>query len=133
MVHKRCLYCGRWYVPYARMATRQKCCGRAVCHRKHQRVMDRAWRQRDPAWQLARQAKVRVWAAACHYWLRYRAQHPGYVARDRRQSRARMRRRRAARQDGEMFAKQKLLIPSAVGSARERSESQGGCSQNRSD
>lgn len=90
MPSKRCLFCRRWFRPYAPMADRQRICGSLACRRKLKRSLDRAWRRRDPGWCKAIQAKRRAWAAARWYWRGYRRHHPVYRAREK----ARMRRKR---------------------------------------
>ena len=100
MSKKRCRYCKRWFVPYARQANRQKLCGHAECRRKHKRALDRAWRASDPGIGEARRGKVRDWARARGYWRQWRRGHPEYRFREAR----RMRRKRAG-----AVAKQDLL------------------------
>ena len=121
---KRCLYCGREYEPYGRMAKRQKVCGDADCIAKHKRAMDRHWWARRPECREARNGKKRSWAKERDYWRKNRGKNPHYVERNRRQSRARMRRRREMARllrrpmdyldalrasGGDLFANQELL------------------------
>lgn len=107
---KRCPYCGQWYTPYARIASRQKQCGRGECARRHKRAMDRAWRAADPGWRQERQKKVREWARRRGYWRWWRRRHRAYGAREA----LRMRRKRT-----EAVAKQELLLRDPVGHLRQ--------------
>lgn len=124
MTEKCCLYCGKLYIPYGRLAKRQKVCGAAECVAKHKRAMSRRWWAARPGRRRIRNAKKRQWAEKCGYWREYRAQHPEYAARNREQSRKRQRERRALAAvlrrpveyleglkapGGRMFANQELL------------------------
>jgi len=91
MAKKRCLFCREWFRPYAPQAGRQLICGKAKCKRKLKRMLDRAWRRRDPRWREVTQGKRRAWAAARRYWATYRAGKPIYREREK----ARMKRNRA--------------------------------------
>jgi len=89
MARKRCLFCRRWFEPYLPMANIQQVCRGSDCRRKFKRMLDRAWRRRDPRWSKDRRAQRRGrWRV---YMGRYRADHPEYRAREA----ARMKRRRA--------------------------------------
>ena len=89
MPEKRCLFCRRWFAPYIPMAKLQQVCAASECRREFKRMLDRAWRRRDPQWSKERRARNRaVWRV---YMRRYRVDHPKYQAREA----ARMKRRRA--------------------------------------
>lgn len=124
MPEKRCIYCGKLYTPYGRMAKRQKVCGAQECVAKHKRAMARRWWAARPGRRAPLNAKKRAWAVKCKYWAKYRDGHPGYTEQNRKQSRVRMKRRRELellfRQPvaylnsllcagGPMFANQELL------------------------
>lgn len=94
MLQDRCPYCGRWFKPIPGKGTRQKTCLARDCQRKHKRALDRRWRADDPGWRKDRQNKARKWAKGRGYWEEYRAEHPKYVERNRKQTLERMRRRR---------------------------------------
>lgn len=99
MDRKRCLYCGDWYAPDPRTAALQMACPKKACRRQRKRMADRQWRQRNPDWFAARQAKVRLWARNYpHYWKCYRASHPAYRLKERRRM-GRQRVLRVAKQD----------------------------------
>ena len=71
------------------MAKLQQICEDPECQRKFKRMLDRAWRRRDPQWSKDRRAQVRGrWRV---YMRRYRAGHPEYRAHET----ARKKRRRA--------------------------------------
>jgi len=89
MAKKRCLFCRRWFAPYIPMAKLQQVCVASECRRRFKRLLDWAWRRRDPQWSKERRARNRaVWRV---YMRRYRSDHPKYRAREA----ARMKRRRA--------------------------------------
>lgn len=94
MPKKRCLFCRRWFEPYIPMADIQRVCKASECRRQFKRMLDRAWRRRDPQWSKERRARCRtVWRV---YMRRYRSGHPKYRAREA----ARMERGRARRKTG---------------------------------
>lgn len=45
---KRCLFCGRFFVPDLRVGERQKACGRDVCKRKRKHLAHRLWCEKNP-------------------------------------------------------------------------------------
>jgi len=95
MPKKRCLFCREWFEPYIPRAAIQQICGALVCRRKLKRLLDRAWRHRDPEWSKERHVRRRKrWRV---YMYDYRADHPKYRA----QEAARMKRLRGivVRQD----------------------------------
>lgn len=94
MASKCCLYCRRWFEPYAPQAKRQLLCGAAECRRKLKRMLDRAWRRRDSKWRAGLLAKRREGRRI--YMRRYRAEHPAYRAREAVRMRARRARARSA-------------------------------------
>lgn len=90
MLKKRCLFCREWFEPYLPRAKLQQICGASECRRKFKRLLDRAWRRRDPQWSRERRARRRKpWRA---YMRGYRADRPEYRAREV----ARKKRRRAS-------------------------------------
>jgi|SRR5208282_3498466 len=94
MAKKRCLFCREWFLPYAPAAERALICGEIRCKRKLKRMLDRAWRRRNPKWCWEWQAWKRAWAARRRYYPWYRQTHPAYVARDnKRRARAQRRQR----------------------------------------
>ena len=97
MAQQRCPYCGRWFKPKLRKGPRQVTCGAEACRAAHKRVLGQKWRAENPERPLGRQRKVRAWADARGYWRGWRKDTPGYVERNRVQTRERMRRLRAER------------------------------------
>ena len=89
MQKKRCLFCREWFEPYIPRAKIQKLCGASKCRRSLKRMLDRAWRRRDPQWRKNLQVQMRGWRRG--YMRGYREDHPAYRAREA----ARMKRRRA--------------------------------------
>jgi hypothetical protein len=49
-----CSECRRWFVPDARVGSRQRTCGSAECRRARHRRADRAWHERHPDYDRAR-------------------------------------------------------------------------------
>jgi hypothetical protein len=88
MPKKRCLFCREWFEPYIPRAAIQKLCGASKCRRKLKRMLDRAWRRRDPQWRKDLQTQMRGWRRG--YMRGYRENHAAYRAREA----ARMKRRR---------------------------------------
>lgn len=133
MIEQDCQYCGTPYTPYGRMAKRQKVCGDPECVAKHKRAMDRRWWAASPERRRRRNEKKCTWANKRGYWREYRAKNPKYAARNRVQSRERMKERRALAvlmkrpveyleglrgSGGEMFANQELLAKIPDGEQR---------------
>ena len=97
MVQARCPYCGRWFKAVPGKGPRQVTCGAEACRAAHKRALGRRWRAENPERTLGRQGKVRAWAQERGYWRGWRDEHPGYVDRNREQTRERMRRLREER------------------------------------
>jgi hypothetical protein len=90
MPRKRCLFCREWFEPYIPRAKLQQICGASACRRKFKRLLDRAWRRRDPQWSKERRRRRRNrWRV---YMRGYRSEHAEYRAREV----ARKKRRRAS-------------------------------------
>ncbi len=96
MKAKRCAICGRYFQPYSRNASRQILCGRRECRQSKKQEMARVWWKNNPDGLSERHKKKRAWAKACGYWSTTRKNNPEYTARNREQTRERMRRLRAA-------------------------------------
>lgn len=94
MAKNHCPYCGTQYIPYSRMATRQKTCGAAKCAAQHKWVTEKRWLAERPERKEARNKKKRAWAKKRDYSREYRLKHPEYTARNRAQSRERTKQRR---------------------------------------
>ena len=47
---KRCLFCGRFFVPDWRVSERQKACPRDGCKRARKRLSQRLWCERNPGY-----------------------------------------------------------------------------------
>lgn len=45
---RRCLFCGRFFVPDPRVGDRQKACGRDLCKRKRKHLAHRLWCEKNP-------------------------------------------------------------------------------------
>jgi hypothetical protein len=45
---KRCLFCGRFFVPDPRVSERQKACPKEECKRARKRLSQRLWCERNP-------------------------------------------------------------------------------------
>ena len=96
-VKKECRYCGRWFVPDARVGHRQKRCFLEECRRAENRRKVRKYIACNPDIVESLRGKMRVWAKAYpHYWRLYRKAHPEYVARDNARRKASLRRSRCS-------------------------------------
>ena len=101
---QRCHYCGRDYVPDPRTAAFQKSCRRSACRQARQRHAYQSWWAQNRDYDQPRRGEIRRWAKDYpDYWKRYRQTRPAYAQRNRRQTRERLRARRA------MFAKQNAM------------------------
>jgi len=60
---KRCLYCGRYFVPDRRVGDRQKACGSEVCKRKRKQAAQRRWSENNPGYFKGRYDYVKGMAA----------------------------------------------------------------------
>lgn len=112
MAQARCPYCGRWFTAVAGKGSRQVTCGAEACKAAHKRELGRRWRAENPERTLRRQEKVRTWAQKGGYWRGWREDHPGYVDRNREQTRERMSRLREERR------KARVLLADPVGYLR---------------
>jgi hypothetical protein len=58
---KRCLFCGRFFVPDPRVGERQKACPREACRKQRKGVAQRAWCERNPGYFKGRYPYVKQW------------------------------------------------------------------------
>ena len=58
---KRCLFCGRFFIPDPRVGERQKACHRGECKKKRKRVAQRAWCDKNPGYFKDRYPYVKQW------------------------------------------------------------------------
>lgn len=80
---KKCRYCGRRFMPDARVGKRQKRCFLEECRCAENCRKARKWIAGHPKEKAERKVKARAWAYAYpHYWRHYRKAHPEYVRRD---------------------------------------------------
>lgn len=49
-VVKRCLFCGRYFIPDYRVKERQKACFDPACKKERRRTAQKAWIQRNPGY-----------------------------------------------------------------------------------
>lgn len=83
MAKKRCIICGKWYLPNPRTAKTQKTCSDPACRRERKLRADKAWLAKNPGWTVGRRVKTRQWSQAYpDYWRNYRAEHPEYRERE---------------------------------------------------
>jgi len=96
MKARRCVICGRYFSPYSRKTHEQVLCGRLECRRRKRQEWERDWWRSNPDCLPERKRKTRIWAKERDYWRQNRVKRPEYTARNREQTRVRMRRLRAA-------------------------------------
>lgn len=58
---KRCLFCGRFFVPDKRVGTRQKSCGREGCKRARKQLSQNQWTKKNPGYFKGRYGYVKEW------------------------------------------------------------------------
>jgi hypothetical protein len=58
---KRCVYCGRYFVPDRRVAERQKSCKKPECRRKRKKESQRRWVEANPGYFEGRYEYVKQW------------------------------------------------------------------------
>lgn len=58
---KRCLFCGRFFVPDPRVGERQKSCYREACKKQRKVVAQRAWCEKNPGYFRERYPYVKQW------------------------------------------------------------------------
>lgn len=80
---KRCIICGKWYIPCRNTWKHQKCCGNKKCVKELKSRANKSWCKRHPGYAKSRKLKVQAWAKSYpNYWSDYRRRHPEYRARD---------------------------------------------------
>jgi len=58
---KRCLVCGRYFIPDPRVGERQKACSRDSCKKVRKRLSQRAWCEKNPGYFGGRYPYVKQW------------------------------------------------------------------------
>jgi hypothetical protein len=58
---KRCLFCGRYFVPDPKVGERQKACYREPCKKRRKALAQRAWCDRNPGYFQGRYPYVKQW------------------------------------------------------------------------
>jgi hypothetical protein len=96
MKARRCVICGRYFSPYSRKTDEQVLCGRRECRLRKRQEWEHDWWRSNPECLPERKRKTGIWAKERDYWRQNRVKNPEYTARNREQTRERMRRRRAA-------------------------------------
>ena len=96
MKARRCVICGKYFIPYSRKPDEQVLCGRRECRLRKRQEWERDWWRSNPESLPERKRKTGIWAKERDYWRQNRVKHPEYTARNRVQTRERMRRMRAA-------------------------------------
>lgn len=82
--HRSCLFCSRKYVPHPRLGERQKTCGNPDCKKKQNQLCQKLWKSQN---RDACRENQKNWSQASPgYWQTYRANHPVYTERNRRQT-----------------------------------------------
>jgi len=60
-VRKRCVICGRFFVPDRRVKGRQKACGRLRCRKGRKQLAQDRWCKKNPAYFKGRYPYVKEW------------------------------------------------------------------------
>ena len=58
---KRCLFCGRYFIPDYRVKDKQKSCSRPECRKARKQAAQRAWVEKNPGYFRDRYAYVKAW------------------------------------------------------------------------
>lgn len=106
---KRCLACADIFQPSPRVPA-QNYCSRPECQRERRKLWQKEKRKADPDYRENQLQCQRRWREAHpDYWQHYRADHPGYVERNRS-----LQRGRNATQKVSQVAKMDSIQPSAA-------------------
>lgn len=77
---KRCVCCGRYFVPDRRVGDRQKCCKNKKCRRKRKKESQRRWVEANPGYFKGRYDYVKEWRERNpDYQRRWRAMRRGEI------------------------------------------------------
>ena len=60
-MRKGCAYCGRYFVPDARVGDRQKACGSLQCRQKRKQEAQSRWVEKNPGYFSGRYDYVKEW------------------------------------------------------------------------
>jgi hypothetical protein len=60
-VEKRCVVCGRFFIPNPRVEQRQKTCQRGSCKKARKHLSQRAWCEKNPGYFRGRYPYVKQW------------------------------------------------------------------------
>jgi hypothetical protein len=60
-VQKRCVVCGRFFIPNPRVEQRQKACQRDSCKKARKHLSQRAWCEKNPGYFKGRYPYVKQW------------------------------------------------------------------------
>lgn len=108
---KRCLCCGRLFTPDPRTKGKQRCCSRLECQAKRQRLNESTWRLKNPECLEYQREQSRLWHKAHpDYSRKRRLKYPRLLAKNRHNTRLRMRKLRFKR----MFDKSKSILTQLV-------------------
>jgi hypothetical protein len=58
---KRCLFCGRYFIPDRRVGHRQKACPRPDCRKARKKAAQKAWTEKNPGYFQGRYPHVKAW------------------------------------------------------------------------
>ncbi len=64
----RCVVCGRFFLPHARVGSRQKTCDDIACRKKRKRMLEKEWHNKNPDYSKGCYGYTKAWRQA----------HPGY-------------------------------------------------------
>jgi hypothetical protein len=77
---KRCVYCGRYFVPDRRVGDRQRCCKNKGCQCKRKKESQRRWVLANPGYFKGRYEYVKEWRKQNpDYQRRWRARRRGEI------------------------------------------------------
>lgn len=108
---RRCRWCGELFTPDPRTKDRQRYCSRLECQRKRQRLNETTWRIKNPDCLDYQRKQSRLWHKNhSDYSRKRRLKYPRLLAKNRDDTRLRMRRIRFQR----LFDKSKVILTELV-------------------
>jgi len=108
---RRCLWCGELFTPDPRTKGRQRYCSGHECQTKRQRLNESAWRVDNPGCLDYQRGQSRLWHTSHpDYSRKRRLKYPRLLAKNRNDTRVRMRNIRFKR----LFDKSKVILTELV-------------------
>ena len=112
--------CGRLFIPCPQVP-HQKYCSRKECQQARKRAWNKKKLESDPDYREARKKAQQRWKEKNpDYWRNYRAQHPEYIQRNRREQRRKRQRKRLGQEKSSVVKTDESPSANSVLSGRYR-------------